>query len=291
MQKFKFLLIYILISHFLFVSCSSDVQNDVVEPINALNLFDVSYGANSQQAYDIYLPAGRSALKTKVIMLIHGGGWTSGDKSDMNDFVQFIQQSHPDHAIVNMNYVLADLTTAAFPHQFLDVQRVIEKLKQEKNELQILPEFALIGTSAGAHIALQYDYVYDISDDVKMVCDIVGPSDFTDPFFSEDPAFTILLSLLIDESAYPAGTNFIEEVSPAIRVSSMSSPSILFYGDADPLVPLTNGQRLQTALSNAGVTHSFTIYEGGHGDDWSETNILDLKSKISSFINTFLTVE
>jgi len=291
MQKFKFLFIYILISQFLFVSCSSEVQNDVVEPINALNVFDVSYGANSQQVYDIYLPAGRSAMKTKVIMLIHGGGWTSGDKSDMNDFIQFIQQSHPDHAIVNMNYVLADLTTAAFPHQFLDVQRVIEKLKQEKNELQILPEFALIGTSAGAHIALQYDYVYDISDDVKMVCDIVGPSDFTDPFFSEDPAFNILLSLLIDESAYPAGTNFVEEVSPAIRVSSMSSPSILFYGDADPLVPLTNGQRLQTALSNAGVTHSFTIYEGGHGDDWSETNILDLKSKISSFINTFLTVE
>jgi len=291
MQKFKFLFIYILISQFLFVSCSSEVQNDVVEPINALNVFDVSYGANSQQVYDIYLPAGRSAMKTKVIMLIHGGGWTSGDKSDMNDFIQFIQQSHPDHAIVNMNYVLADLTTAAFPHQFLDVQRVIEKLKQEKNELQILPEFALIGTSAGAHIALQYDYVYDISDDVKMVCDIVGPSDFTDPFFSEDPAFNILLSLLIDESAYPAGTNFVEEVSPAIRVSSMTSPSILFYGDADPLVPLTNGQRLQTALSNAGVTHSFTIYEGGHGDDWSETNILDLKSKISSFINTFLTVE
>lgn len=291
MQKLKLLLIFILISQFLLSSCSSEVQNDVVEPINELTIFDVSYGTNPQQTYDLYLPAGRSATKTKVIILIHGGGWTSGDKSDMNDFIQFIQQSHPDHAIINMNYVLADLTTAAFPHQFLDVQRVIQKLKQEKNELQILPEFALIGTSAGAHIALQYDYVYDISDDVKMVCDIVGPSDFTDPFYASDPAFNILLSLLIDESAYPAGTNFIEEVSPALRVSSMSSPSILFYGESDPLVPLTNGQRLQTALSNTGITHSFTIYEGGHGDDWSETNIEDLKSKISNFITTFLAVE
>lgn len=291
MNKVKILIISLVVTQFLIVSCSSDTQNGTNEVLTASTAFDVTYGAHPQQKFDIYLPAGRLVSKTKVIILVHGGGWTGGDKSDMNDFIQFIQQSHPEHAIVNMNYVLANLSTPAFPNQFLNLQQVIEKLKQEKNELNILPEFGLIGTSAGAHIALQYDYVYDLTDDVKMVCDIVGPTDFTDPFYASDPAFGILFSLLVDESAYPSGTNFTEEVSPAKRVSAMSSPSILFYGDSDPLVPLTNGQRLQTALSNAGVSHSFTIYEGGHGDDWSPANILDLKTKITNFIDTYLPVE
>lgn len=291
MNRTNYFLIIIVLSFSFLVSCSSDTQNGTDELLTASSALDVSYGSHPQQKFDIYLPAGRSVSKTKVIILIHGGGWTAGDKSDMNDFIQFIQQSHPDHAIVNMNYILANVTTPAFPNQFLDLQKVIDKIKQEKNELQIAPEFGLIGTSAGAHIALQYDYVYDLQDDVKMVCDIVGPTDFTDPFYASDPAFSILFSLLVDESAYPIGTNLMEEVSPALRVSAMSSPTILFYGDADPLVPLSNGQSLQAALSNSGVSHSFTIYEGGHGDDWSQENILDLKTKIADFIDTYLPVE
>ena len=33
---------------------------------------------------DIYLPANRSVTATKVIIMIHGGGWTGGDKADFN---------------------------------------------------------------------------------------------------------------------------------------------------------------------------------------------------------------
>lgn len=262
-------------------------------PLEASSVFNISYGDQAQQIYDLYLPADRSVDKTKVIVLIHGGGWTSGDKDDMLDFVSFIKQQHPNHAIVNINYVLAGINpvTPAFPNQFLDVKSVIEKITAESESLQILPEFGLIGTSAGAHLAMMYDYVYDTLDQVRFVANIVGPTDFTDPFFAENKDFATSLALLVDESKYPAGTDYAMATSPTHNVSSNSSPTVMFYGNEDPLVPLSNGSTINSALSNAQVTHSFTIYDGGHGDDGSPTDLLNLQSQIGEYIIDYLPIQ
>jgi len=259
-------------------------------PIDAVTFRNVSYGSDSQQVYDLYLPEGRTTSTTKVIVLIHGGGWTEGDKDDMDNFVSLMQREHPNHAIVNVNYVLASVApmVPAFPNQFLDIEAVLQKITSEQEDLQILPEFGLIGTSAGAHLALMYDFVYDTTDQVKFVANILGPTDFTDPFYANDPNFAIALSLLVDESQYPEGTNYAEATSPVYQASTSSSPAALFYGNQDPLVPLSNGASLDAALSNSQITHSFTTYNGGHGDDWSVTDIQNLQTQISEYIETYL---
>lgn len=299
MKKLIYLLSLIFTFSFFISSCSSDenTSNDddtiIIEPLFAETILNVSYGENSQQVYDLYLPANRNSNKTKVLVLVHGGSWIGGDKADMNDFITLIQQFLPNHAIVNINYVLATTTAPiipAFPNQFLDVGLVIDQLTTQKEGLQILPEFGLIGTSAGAHISLMYDYKYDENDVVKMVCDIVGPTNFTDPFYADNPLFDILLAALVDESAYPLGTNYAEITSPTFQVSSESSPSILFYGNQDPLVPLSNGELLKDNLGNASVTNSFTVYDGGHGD-WDEASFIDLQSQLLDFIEIHLPVE
>jgi len=262
------------------------------ESLEALILTDVPYGDNPQQVYDLYLPEGRTATATKVMVLIHGGGWTSGDKQDMAQFVNYFLENHPDHAIVNLNYVLAQIGgPAAFPNQYLDIEAAINQVIAQQEELQILPEFGFFGTSAGAHLAMMYDYTYDSDDLVKFVIDIVGPSDFTDPFFADDPNFPLALSLLADASQFPAGTDLAIANSPALVAHSGSSPTFLFYGNQDPIVPLTNGQRLNTALDNQNITHEFTVYEGGHGDDWSDADGIDLSLKTSSYVNTYLAIE
>jgi len=297
MKKIFFLFVFFFGISSAFISCSSSDENtpEIESEEESIPLTDevqqnVSYGENEQEVYDLYLPANRNSTKTKVLILVHGGGWTSGDKADMTQFITLIQTNHPNHAIVNMNYVLATTSIPAFPNQFLEIDKVINKLTAEKETLQILPEFGLIGTSAGAHLALQYDYAYDTDNQVKMVCDIVGPTDFTDPFYANDPNFNIALSLFVDESAYPNTTNYTEAVSPAFQVSTSSSPTIMFYGNQDPLVPLTNGERLDTKLSNAMIDHNFTIYPGGHGDNWSAASIADLQIQLSAFINTHLSI-
>ncbi|WP_299765610.1 alpha/beta hydrolase [uncultured Dokdonia sp.] len=280
-------------------SCSSsddEITTDetIIEqpPLEAVTFTNVSYGDDAQQVYDLYLPEGRTASTTKVVVLIHGGGWISGDKSDMAASVAFVQAFHPDHAIVNVNYVLADLATGteAFPNQYLDIQAVINQITAQSEDLHILPEFGMIGASAGAHLAMMYDYVYDTNDQVKFVINIVGPSDFTDPFYSEDPTFNIALNLFVDESQFPEGTDYAVANSPALQVTTSSSPTLLFYGNQDPLVPLSNGMQLDSNLNAANVPHLFTVYEGGHGDDWSEESTLDLTLKSSDYINTYLPI-
>ena len=97
------------------------------------------------------------------------------------------------------------------------------------------------------------------------------------------------MAALVDESAYPQGTNYAEVLSPALRVSNASSPTLLFYGNADPLVPLTNGTTLNTVLNNSQIDHSFTIYDGGHGD-WAQSDIENMKEQISIAVDTYLEV-
>lgn len=282
---FSFLVIFLIFA----ISCTKDSDTASVLSEEEQTLLDVSYGNHEQQKYDLYLPANRSSDKTKVVVLVHGGGWIEGDKADMNSLIPQIKSRHPEHAIVNINYVLANSNTPAFPNQFLDIDSVINKLTSESNDLQILPEFALIGASAGAHISLMYDYVYDTNDQVKMVADIVGPTDFTDIFYSSNPGFTILLAALVDESAYPTNTSYPEILSPALQVSNASSPTLLFYGNQDTLVPLSNGETLNNALTNAEIDHNFTIYDGGHGN-WAQNDIENMISQISSYINVYLKI-
>lgn len=285
-------LLALLCSVFLLPLCSSCSDDDSTEvaPVEASAQLDVSYGSNDMQKYDMYLPANRSAQSTKVLVLIHGGGWTEGDKEDMNGVVELMQEKHPNHAIVNTNYVLADATTPAFPNQFLDVDSVIDQLTQKSDELQILPEFGLIGISAGAHLSLMYDAVYDTDDQVKFVADIVGPTDFTDPFYTSNPTFPISLAALVDENAYPAGSNYAEVISPVYQINTASSPAVLFYGNEDPLVPLTNGSSLDQAMTSSQISHGFTIYQGGHGN-WSAPDLINVYDQIGDYINAYLAID
>lgn len=74
---------------FLF-SCSKDdagTGGGGTPSVAAKTMLNESYGTDPLQKMDIYLPANRSVTATKVIIMIHGGGWTGGDKSDFINMI------------------------------------------------------------------------------------------------------------------------------------------------------------------------------------------------------------
>ena len=151
-----------------------NVEPEVVEAYEALN---VSYGPDENQVFDIYLPENRTNA-TKIIILIHGGSWVSGDKSDMDTIKAFISTLHPDVGIINMNYTLAGINNPPVPMQTDDISSVVDYISSNKSSLIVSDDIGFIGVSAGAHLSLLWSYAYDINNQVDMVCSIVGPWKF-----------------------------------------------------------------------------------------------------------------
>ena len=263
---------------------SDNTDTEVINPIEYYEELNISYGSDVNQKFDIYLPADRTT-DTKVMILVHGGGWSAGDKNDMNGFVDLIFQNFENIAVVNINYRLADENNSPYPMQTNDITTVINHLKNNQNLYVISNEYGFIGTSAGAHLSMLWSYALDTSSNITMVCSIVGPTNFTDPAYlnNTDPQ----LQELIDLYGMNAATAFLEEVSPYHRVTPIAPPTILFYGGQDPLVPTTQGTDMRDKLVELRVTNEFTLYENeGHG--WSGVNALDTWVKLRAFINNNL---
>lgn len=260
-------------------SCSNDDIKDE-DLLVAKTMLNVSYGSSSQQVFDLYLPANRSSSTTKTLILVHGGGWTEGDKVDMNYAVDVIKQYLPDYAIANVNYRLATSGNYAFPMQIDDIGFIINKLKNDNNGIS--DDFGLIGASAGGHLSMLYGYGYNSDNNVKMVCSIVGPTNFTDPNYTNNQAW-LDLYLNIAGVEYASNIPYYEQLSPIFRATSSSVPTIMFYGNADPLVPTSQGQDLHAKLDQLGVYNEFNLYNGGHGN-WSQTDTLDAYAKLVAFV-------
>ncbi|WP_142786261.1 alpha/beta hydrolase [Changchengzhania lutea] len=268
-------------------NCSNDTKSNEevtieTESLNFYQELDVSYGSQIDQKFNLYLPANRST-DTKIMILIHGGGWTSGDKSEMNAIKDVILQDLPEIAIVNMNYRLATSFSDAYPKQLDDITEVVNYLKTNASNYFISNDIGFVGVSAGAHLALLWSYAFDTNSQTKMVCSIVGPTNFTDPAYLEN-ANPILQLLLGTDNAT---TDYLEEVSPYHQVKVLSPPTILFNGGKDPLIPITQGTDLRDKLNVLGIKNEFTLYENeGHG--WDGESLLDTWAKLKVFTKTHL---
>lgn len=256
-------------------SCGSDDDGNATA--QARQILNVSYGADPQQTYDVYLPAGRNG-DTKVMLLIHGGGWSSGSKEDMNAGVQIIKTLYPQYAIVNMNYRLATQTSPAYPKQTDDIASVLAHISAQ--DYAISDDYAFLGVSAGGHLSMLYAYRFDTQHKVKAVCNIVGPTDFNDPAYAENELALAMAAALGGNTS----ESFLAEVSPVTHVHTQSAPTIQFMGNADPLIPITQGQRLKTALDNASVANELNLYNAGHGD-FSIADTQDIYAKLGVFLN------
>lgn len=146
--------------------------------------------------------------------------------------------------------------------------------------------FALFGGSAGAHLSMLYSYLWDSqTKNVKVVVDLVGPADLTDPAYTEDPIVSELFLALVGPCRYAECPDLYNATSPVTYVSADSAPTIGFYGNADPLVPISQVGLLKNKLDAYGVINNFTVYPGGHFD-WAWEYTEDMILQMADFFNT-----
>ena len=248
-------------------------------PVTMLN---VSYGNSTQQKMDVYLPAGRSSTATKVIIMIHGGGWNTGDKSDFNEYVDSLKKREPAYAIFNLNYRLAK-PPDLFPAQEQDIKAAVEFIYNKRSEFLISDKFALIGASAGAHLALLQGYKYSTPVKPRAIVDFFGPTDLIELY--NNPSNSLVQPLLVSVTgATPTSNNpLYSQSSPINFITSQSPPTMILHGGTDIIVPSAQSDLLNARLISAGVTRQYISYPAeGHG--WVGATLTDSFDKILSFL-------
>ena len=261
----------------------------------------LSYGSDNRQHFDLYLPANYTT-ETKTVFLIHGGAWILGPKAQ-DSVVTFnggigwniaTPLLEAGYAIAVMKYRLACYTTQTvgfsgeprfYMDQMLeDVDLAINKLKSEAPTIGIsASDFALIGESAGAQIALMYAFQNSSDPDLKTVVSFFSPADLGDESFktatASAPYNNLALSNSFGAPKYGNGCNFsttgtvnlfwgvksfagfdlamsspnpevTDTISPAYLPNIQRNlPTFILHGEDDDLVPSNHADTLITKIT------------------------------------------
>ena len=274
-------------------SCGKDpVQPPPVTPpedsvvvVVAKTMTDVSYGSDPLQKLDVYLPKDRSVSSTKSIVLIHGGSWESGDKSELTQFVDTLQKRLPSYAIFNINYRLSTNGVNIFPTQEMDVKASLQYIVDNAVKYLISKKIILLGVSAGGQLALLQGYKYNTPVIPEAIVSFYGPTDLTAMY--DDPTDALIPPALAEivgktPSQDPA---IYKNSSPINFVTATSPPTIFFQGGMDSLIKVSQATSLQSKLNSAGVVNQYIYYpEDGHG--WLGPDLVDSFDKIQAFLST-----
>lgn len=249
-------------------------------------ILDVPYSlTGSENVMDVYFP--QIYDSAKVILYIHGGGWTSGDKGEFPKTLIEELVGKRKYILVSMNYRLVKDGKNRFPAQMEDVTSAIKFLTGAAKKFHFnANEFALMGGSAGGHMAMLYAYGYDVNKQIKTVVDLWGPTDLTDKSVRtpNSDADRISTNLLGDSDAQ-AKISF--EASPYYRVTKESAvPTVFFHGGADPLVDVSQAEKMYKKIVSLNVPAHLEIYPGEkHGIGGSIR--LDLYTRIIEWIEKY----
>lgn len=266
----------------LLVSCKKETGSNN-ESLPAETISNVAYGNDAEQKMDVYLPAGRSTSSTKLIVVVHGGAWVSGDKADFAKYIPSLQQRLPDYAIANINYHLATTAANHFPTQENDMKAAIDFLMQRSGDYHISQKFVLLGASAGAHLATLQAYKY-AAQEISAVVDFYGPVDLTDMYNNLTVPFykTVIETLMNGSPA--SNASLYQQSSPINFVTAQSPPTIIFHGDADVLVSPSQSVTLKNKLQSLGVINQLIVYPNQGHDIWPDNIMNDAFDKIEAFL-------
>jgi acetyl esterase/lipase len=269
-------------------SCSKKdaTEETVIAASTALN---VAYGTDPLQKMDVYLPAGRSVTATKAIVMIHGGAWVSGDKTDAEfaQFIDTIKRRLPDYAIFNINYRLSAAPANIFPTQENDVKAALQFIFGKSAEYLVSNKYVLIGASAGGHLAMLQAYKYATPVKPKAVVSFFGPADLRDMYYNPalgNPLLPPLLAQAIGKTPVQDSALYANS-SPVNFITSLTGvPTILLHGGADQLVGASQSTAVRDRLQMAGIATQYVFYPTGTHGGWNSATYSDAFSKIETFL-------
>lgn len=256
-------------------------------PLSVAEIHDVTYRGSGKTALllDIYSPS-TGAHNLPVIVVIHGGAWCRGRKSDFASCDRWLAAN--GYVVFDVNYRLAS-ENSHFPDQILDVENAMAWIYDHAGDYGgDGRRMALMGRSAGGQLALLAAYrnseygqksvlqtsrQKSASDAVRCVVSFYAPTDLVWDYYN--PAIP---DVVHDKEVL---TNFLggtpetiraayEDASPIKHVTARSAPTLLIHGGRDQMVLQKNMYFMVSSLKNANVPVEFMdLWWVNHGFDFN----------------------
>ena len=263
------------------------VDTEPKVPSNITEYKDIVYKKTGSRnlKLDIYQPKYIKQL-VPVLVFIHGGGWKKGNKADyLRYLVDFAQKGY---VTATISYRFSQ--EAVFPAAVEDVKCAIRWIRTHAKDYQIdADKIAVIGGSAGGHLAMMIAYSSDVkefdkgcdsdsvSSKVQVVVNLYGPSDLTTEYAIAQSSPQKFIGGL-----YKTDSTKYKEASPLFYITPDDPPTLIFHGTIDDLVPVTQSDKLKQKLDEMGVPNEYHRLEG-----WPHT--MDLAVSVNEYCQFYMT--
>lgn len=245
---------------------------------------DISYGNGEANKFDLYVPADADRESYGLVVYLHAGGFTSGDKADDAGMLTWLCSK--GYVAAGINYTLrTEDNDQSVYSQSMEIKEAMPKVIDAAEKLGYhIDGMAISGGSAGGTLAMLYAYrdAVDSPVPVKMMFEAVGPSSFfrsdwgvygLDQNTEESKKaaaglFGIMLGqeIAVDILDTPHYAEIIKPISAFMWVDENSVPSVISYGTQDRVCPFGSVSHLVNALKESGVDYKyFEMPHSGHG--------------------------
>jgi acetyl esterase/lipase len=236
---------------------------------------------------DLYFATERGNHPSPGVVVIHGGGFSGGDKGDAREQNVCRNLSGEGYVCASINYALASREDrwACFPLNVYQVKSAIWFLREHAEEYGIDPtRMALIGGSAGGTLSLLAAMTLPVGKldppwlpggmgGVQAVVNLYGPTDFSRPEM---------------QRVVPTPAELVETVSAVRQVHADVPPILTLQGTEDKLVPVSQAEALDDAVRRAGGYHQLHLVQGGVHSFHLQPPQEDLRSVVLGFLRAIL---
>lgn len=250
---------------------------------------DIEYGKTGKESLRLDASVPDGAGPFPVAIIVYGGGWSTGDKQrDITTLFEPLTKAQ--FTWFSINYRLAP--TNRWPACFEDVQTAVRWVKRNAADYKGDPRrIALMGYSAGGHLACQAAVLATPDTRVQAVVGIAPPTDLVADTERRGGLSKSLKALLNRESVDDSVKTLLRELSPVNHITPGLPPFLLIHGTADKTVPCEQSLVFQAKLKEHGVAcNLITISNAPHSIVAWETIDPGYKAEMIAWLKQTLAV-
>lgn len=257
-----------LITKYPFITIPKGQYNAAITEIK-----EIVYQQHKDRALDFDAFFFNKQKKNPAVVMIHGGGWRSGNKNQMQDMA--IEIASKGYSCFAIEYRLS--LEAKYPEGVIDVKNAIKFIKDNAIKFNVDPDkIAVLGCSSGGQMAALIGTTNEVLDfedklfksksssKVQAIIDIDGVLAFKHPESSEGEMASFWLGGTYDEKPEnwknASALNHTDKDSPPILF--INSSFARFHAGRDDMIAILNQHKIYNEVRTIeNSPHSFWFFE------------------------------